>query len=85
MKVPWNYLGPDPEPDDPDTFITADGKCSNCGYAFGPGELDLPTPIFVVEESGVSPGLHFGPDVHWAAGYIVCPNCSDHLPYETSN
>lgn len=69
-----------PEPDD--FYLTENGRCSNCGYCFDESELE--TLAFVVEESGVSPGTVDGPEVHWATGYIVCPNCSVQLPYEVS-
>lgn len=62
--------------------ISEDGRCTNCGYQF---DFEEEMSLFVVEESGVSPGLHFGPAVHWATGYIVCPNCQVHLPYEVSS
>jgi hypothetical protein len=75
--------GVDPhDNDDPENYITEEGKCYLCGYQFDVEELDS---LFVVEESGVDPGLHFGPDVHWATGYIVCPNCKDQLPYEVQS
>jgi len=62
--------------------ISEDGRCTTCGYQF---DFEEEISLFVVEESGVSPGLHFGPDVHWATGYLVCPGCKAQLPYETSN
>lgn len=73
--------------DDPEFYLIDDGfygECSGCGYEFGPGELDLPTPIFVVEESGKTPDTPDGPGEYWAVGYIDCPNCHAHLPYEVS-
>lgn len=68
------------EEDDREYFITEGGRCMSCGHA-----LDLDEPDFVVEESGVQPGTLDGPAVHWATGYIVCPNCGVQLPYETSS
>lgn len=67
---------------EPDNFITCDGKCYGCGYRF---DHEEEMKLFVVEESGVQPGTPDGPTVHWATGYIVCPNCQDRLPYEVSS
>lgn len=71
------------DPDDPESYITDDGKCSGCGQAI---DLDdLRTLDFQAEESGVQPGSQYGPAVHWATGTIACPNCQDRLPFETSS
>lgn len=66
-----------------DFYVTENSRCSGCGHWFDESELD--TLGFVVEESGVQPGTQDGPAVHWATGYIVCPNCSVQLPYEVSS
>lgn len=68
--------------DDIGNFITCDGKCYGCGYQF---DVEEEMGLFVVEESGVQPGTQYGPAVHWARGYLVCPGCKEHLPYETSS
>lgn len=69
--------------DEPEVYITEDGKCSGCGHQF---DSDTPSTLkFNVEESGVQPGTVDGPDVHWAWGTITCPNCQSELPYETSS
>lgn len=75
--------GVDPnDNDDPEFWLTDEGECSECGYDFDLTEVDA---LFVVEESGVEPDSPFGPAVHWASGYLDCPNCHAHLPYETSS
>jgi hypothetical protein len=67
---------------DPDFYITDDGCCSGCGYKL---ELDdLKYLNFEAEESGVQPSSPDGPAVHWATGWITCPNCQVQLPYEVS-
>lgn len=90
----WQFeQGADPADDfwlgeldsDQEFHITSDGCCSGCEYEFGPGELDLPTSIFVAEKSGITPDTPDGPGVHWVSGYIECPNCGVHLPYEASS
>lgn len=68
---------------DPDFYLTDESRCSNCGHWFDESELN--TLGFVVEESGVSPSTPDGPATYWATGYIVCPNCQEHLPYEVSS
>lgn len=68
---------------DPEVYMTENSRCSGCGYWFDESELE--TLGFVVEESGVAPSTVHGPAVHWAAGYIVCPQCGVQLPYETSS
>lgn len=69
--------------DDPEGYITDDGKCSSCGWQF---DFDnLKALNFEVEESGVQPGTVDGPAVHWATGAITCPNCGDLLPFVTSS
>lgn len=69
--------------DDPEGYITEDGKCSSCGQ---PLDFDdLAALDFQVEESGIQPSTPSGPAVHWAAGTIRCPNCQDRLPFETSS
>lgn len=69
--------------DDPERYITDDGKCSNCGYQL---DFDGLTALnFEVEESGTQPGTVHGPAVHWAVGTIQCPNCEVRLPFETSS
>jgi hypothetical protein len=70
------------KPADPVAWITSDGKCSQCGHKFDFD--DLKALGFVAEEGGVSsvPGE---PTVHWAAGYILCPDCGEQLPYEVSD
>lgn len=68
---------------EPESYLTNSNRCSGCGYWFDLSELD--TLSFVVEESGVQPGTPDGPAVHWATGYIICPQCQDHLPYEISS
>lgn len=81
-------VDPNEYDDDPEFYLIDDGlygKCSGCDYEFGPGELDWPTPIFVMEQSGIEPDTPDGPGVHWATGYIDCPNCHAHLPYESSS
>lgn len=70
--------------DDPEVYITDEGKCSNCGWPIVPYE-DLPDLDFQVEKSGVQPGTVDGPAVHWAYGTIACPICKERLPYETSS
>lgn len=76
--------GIDPDDhDDPESYITEEGRCSGCGYQLDFD--DLKALDFRVEESGVQPGTPDGPAVYWATGYIICPNCHDRLPYETSS
>lgn len=69
------------EPDD--FYLTDDDRCSGCGYGFEVAEVE--TLGFVMEESGVQPGTPDCPPVHWATGYIVCPQCGVQLPYEVSS
>jgi hypothetical protein len=69
--------------DDLGPSITEEGTCSNCLYKIPLDDLSMLD--FHVEESGVQPGTVHGPAVHWAIGYIVCPNCAVQLPYETSS
>lgn len=69
-------------PEKDDFWIDDDLKCTGCGYQF---DIEGMSPLFVVEESGIAPGTVHGPDVHWAWGYIVCPQCGVQLPYETSS
>lgn len=71
----------DYEDDEPGSYITQDGKCSNCGEQLDFDDLSA----FEAEESGVEPGTIYGPAVHWATGTIACPNCKERLPYETSS
>lgn len=74
--------GVDPTDNDPDTWLTDEGECSECGYDF---DLTEVPSCFVVEESGVEPDTVFGGPVHWASGYLVCPSCKAHLPYEVAS
>jgi hypothetical protein len=71
-----------PEPDD--FWITDSGCCSGCGYWIAADERNAGELGFVVEESGVQPGSPDGPAVHWATGYILCPQCGIQLPYEVT-
>lgn len=72
-------------PEKDDFWIRDDGTCSGCGYWIAADEHDLKLLGFVAEESGVQPGTPDGPAVHWATGYIVCPQCGVQLPYEVSS
>lgn len=74
--------GVDPNDDDHLAWLTDEGECSECGYDFDLFEVDS---LFVAEESGVTADTPDGPAVHWASGYIACPNCHAHLPYEMSS
>lgn len=83
MYHPLLDQGIDPDDhDNPDAWLTDEGECSECGYDFD--LLDVPL-CFVVEESGMSPDTPDGPAVHWAAGYLVCPQCKSELPYEVAS
>lgn len=81
MEEMYEPVLPDEDADDPEGFITKEGKCSGCGYALDFDDLSN----FEVEESGVQPGTQYGPAVHWAYGVLICPNCQDRLPFETSS
>lgn len=67
--------------DDPEVYITEDGRCSGCGELLDFDDMSA----FELEESGVQPGTEDGPAVHWAYGVWVCPNCQARLPFETSS
>jgi hypothetical protein len=78
----WQFeQGADPRDNDPDTWLTDEGECSECGYDFDISELEA---LFVVEESGFEPDTPNGPGYHWAVGHLVCPQCKAELPYEMS-
>lgn len=79
----WQFeQGADPRDNDPDTWLTEEGECSECGYDFDISEIDL---FFVVEDGGVSDMAHFGPPIHWASGHLICPQCKAEIPYETAS
>ena len=82
FKHDWINEGADPTDNDSDCWLTDEGECSECGYDFDLTEVET---CFVVEESGVEPDTVFGPAVHWASGYLVCPQCKSELPYEVAS